>query len=300
MKQDQKNICPICKSEQTVHLYNCTDFLVSKEVFDLCKCQNCTFIFTLNPPLEKEIGTYYQSTNYISHSNTTKGVVNKLYHLVRTYMLKKKGNLIEKYSHKGDILDVGAGIGLFADEMRQREWTVEGIEKSEKARKFALSEFNVALNDVSHWDNIKDKSKDVITLWHVLEHIYDLDNTWSELKRVLKDDGCLIIALPNSSSYDAKHYKKDWAAFDVPRHLWHYNPNSFKINAENQGFAVIDKIKMNFDGFYISMLSEQNKGSKLSFIKGVFFGFIGWIRALINRSNSSSIIYVLKKNSVEL
>ena len=295
MKQDQKNICPICKSEQTVHLYNCTDYLVSKEVFDLYKCRNCTFIYTLNPPLENEIGTYYQSTNYISHSNTTKGVVNKLYHLVRAYMLKKKGNIIEKYSPKGNLLDVGAGIGLFADEMKKRGWTVEGIEKSENARKFAFSEFNIDLKDVSYWANIKDKSKDVITLWHVLEHIYDLDNIWFELKRVLKDDGCIVIALPNSSSYDANHYKKNWAAFDVPRHLWHYNPKSFKIDAAQHEFDIINQIKMNFDGFYISMLSEQNIGSKQHIIKGVYFGLIGWAKALINKSNSSSIIYVLHK-----
>ena len=289
--------CPLCKSNAIKKRFTCIDKFATGEEFDIYECDNCGLAFTQNIPDEKEIGRYYESPSYISHSNTNKGFVNTVYHLVRMIMLRNKARLVERLTilKNGNILDYGAGTGYFARTMANRGWNVIAIEKSEKARELSLKEFGFKMQDTDALTDIKDKELDVVTMWHVMEHIQDPDKMWNELHRILDDTGIAIIAVPNSISYDAQRYKEHWAAYDVPRHLWHFTPSSIMRWGEKHGFMLEKQLTMPFDGFYISMLSEQNRGSRLHTIRGFWNGFKGWVAQSKRRSASSSIIYVFRK-----
>ena len=289
--------CPLCKSNAIKKRFTCIDKFATGEEFDIYECDNCGLAFTQNIPDEKEIGRYYESQSYISHSNTNKGFVNTVYHLVRMIMLRNKARLVERLTilKNGNILDYGAGTGYFARTMANRGWNVIAIEKSDKARELALKEFGFKMQDTDALADIKDKELDVVTMWHVMEHIQDPDKMWNELHRILDDTGIAIIAVPNSISYDAQRYKEHWAAYDVPRHLWHFTPSSIMRWGEKHGFLLEKQLTMPFDGFSISMLSEQNRGSRLHTIRGFWNGFKGWIAQSKRRSASSSIIYVFRK-----
>ena len=289
--------CPLCGSNAIRKRFTCTDHFATGETFDVYECTDCHFAFTQNVPDEKEIGRYYESPTYISHSNTNKGITNRLYHLVRKIMLKNKTGLVKRLTllKNGKILDYGAGTGHFARAMKKRGWEVTAIEKSDKARELSRREFDFEMLPTESLSDIKDREFDVVTMWHVMEHIQDLDNMWDELYRILDDTGIAIIAVPNSKSYDAQKYGEHWAAYDVPRHLWHFTPNTIMRWGEKHNFLLERQFTMPFDGFYISVLSESNKGSRLHTIKGFWNGFKGWLAQAKRRSASSSIIYVFRK-----
>ncbi len=289
--------CPVCDGDSFSAFLSCTDFFVSGEEFEIKKCSSCGFKITENIEDEENIGKYYQSENYISHSNTSKGIVNSVYHGVRKYMLGRKRRLVEKVTSlkNGQILDVGTGTGFFLNEMKENGWKVSGTEKSEEARNFAKNEFG--LNNLPSEDlfQLKDKSYDVITLWHVLEHIHRLDENMETFHRLLKEEGKLVIAVPNHSSYDAKHYKQFWAAYDVPRHIWHFAPSQMEKLGAKHGFELTAINTMPFDSFYVSMLSEKYRKSKLAFLKGIFYGKISWLKSIFKPEDCSSVIYVFEK-----
>ena len=289
--------CPLCKSEAVKKRFACVDKFATGEQFDIVECTGCGLVFTQKFPDEKEIGRYYESPEYISHSNTSKGFVNRVYHIVRSIMLQSKARKVESLTGRrsGRLLDYGAGTGYFARLMQSRGWDVTAIEKSDKARELAHREFGFEMLPVEALATIKDKELDVVTMWHVMEHIQEPDKMWDELHRILTDSGIAIIAVPNCSSYDAQKYKEHWAAYDVPRHLWHFTPSTIALWAGKHGFSLEKQYTMPFDGFYISMLSEQYKGSRLHTIRGFWNGFKGWTRQCRKDSASSSIIYVFKK-----
>lgn len=289
--------CPLCNGSDIGKRFACKDFFATGEVFDVYECHGCGFVFTQNIPDEKEIGRYYESQSYISHSNTKKGLFNKAYHLVRAIMLQRKVNLMENLTllKNGKILDYGAGTGYFARAMKKRGWDVTAIEKSPKARELSKREFGFEMHAEDYLEKIADKEFDIVTLWHVMEHIQDLDGFWDELYRIIDDTGIAVIALPNCKSHDAKRYRENWAAYDVPRHLWHFTPMTVMRWGEKHGFILERRITMPFDGFYISMLSERYKGSSLAGIKGLWTGFMGWLATGTRREASSSIIYVFRK-----
>lgn len=289
--------CPICQGESLNKMTTCKDYFMSNENFDLYECRNCGFVLTANVPSKNEIGRYYQSETYISHSNTNKGLMNKVYHVVRNYMMNKKTSLVKKSTglEKGELLDVGAGIGLFASKMHSKGWNVQGIEPSNTARHTAKKNYGLDLYGDSLWQELPTASKDLITLWHVLEHIPNLNESWEKFYRVLKPTGKLIIAVPNSKSFDANYYGPHWAAYDVPRHLWHFNAQTMQQIALKHGFRVIKTLPMPFDGFYISMMTEKNLKNSLPIIRGSWIGLRGYLKALGDKNKSSSLIYVLQK-----
>lgn len=256
-------------------------------------------LFTQDAPLEQNAGRYYHSPDYISHSDTRKGLVNRIYHWVRSVMLGRKARLVMRESGRegGHLLDIGAGTGYFADKMRQCGFSVKAIEVDAGARATAMRNFGVAEEDASALAGYASSSFDVITMWHVLEHVYRLSDEWRTLYRLLKDDGRLVIAVPNCASADAAHYGRMWAAYDVPRHLWHFSPSTMKRMARQYGFRLVSMHAMPFDGFYISMLSEKNKGTRFPFLCGLIHGFAALMQALVNKGRSSSIIYVFEKLS---
>lgn len=290
-------VCPLCKGSDIRKRFTCKDHFATNEGFDICECHTCGFVFTQGIPDEKEIGRYYESQEYISHSNTKKGIFNKIYHVVRSIMLRRKTDLIEKLTllKNGNILDYGAGTGYFAHAMAKKGWEVTAIEKSPQARELAKTRFDLEIFSEEHLSEIGDKELDVVTLWHVMEHIQELDRFWDELYRIIDDTGIAVIALPNCKSYDAKIYKENWAAYDVPRHLWHFTPDTLMRWGEKHGFILERQITMPFDGFYISMLSERYRGSMLASMRGLWNGLKGWCATSTRREASSSIIYVFRK-----
>jgi len=289
--------CPVCNHRKFKAFLTCTDFYATSETFDIKRCVNCDFLFTQNFPSESIIGKYYEVQDYISHSDTKKGIVNYLYHLARRYMLKRKANFVEKVcgSKEGSLLDFGCGTGYFLYTMHKRGWKSIGVEKSSKGREFAIREFGLQVNDTSFLSSIADESCEVVTLWHVLEHIEDLEGLLTQLKRVLKPNGTLILALPNSASYDANHYREYWAAYDVPRHLWHFTTKTISLLCEKNKLEVVCQKGMPLDAFYISILSEKNKDSKFAFLRGIYIGFLAYFASRKDISKQSSVIYVLKK-----
>jgi 2-polyprenyl-3-methyl-5-hydroxy-6-metoxy-1,4-benzoquinol methylase len=290
-------VCPLCSSEKIGLLLRCYDFFLSKKEFPVFKCADCGFAFTQDYPEEKEISSFYESDDYISHSDTSKGLTNKIYRAVRTTMLSKKKNLIWSATalKTGKILDIGSGTGYFAGTMKAAGWDVRGIEISEKARNFAISHFGLDIVSPDKISDIESESFDCVTLWHVLEHFHDPSRYFSEIIRLLKPGASCIVALPNCNSYDAEYYNLFWAAWDVPRHLWHFNPKTFGLFCKKSALKLEQIKKLPFDVFYISQLSEKYKGSSLSFLRGVSKAFVFAFLSVFHPDRSSSVIYILRK-----
>ena len=289
--------CPLCGGQQLEHALTCTDHYASGETFEVIRCVHCGFLMTQNAPVEAKIGKYYETPDYISHSDTQKGMMNRVYHWVRQFMLSRKVALVKQASKMstGTLLDYGTGTGYFTNAMAQNKWTVKAIEKSPQARAFAKERFGLDVDAETALPLYEPKTFDVVTLWHVLEHVEHLNEMWETLHKILKDRGVLIMAVPNPDSYDAQKYGKWWAAYDVPRHLWHFRPSVMQQFGAKHGFILEERMPMPFDAFYVSMLTEKYKGSKFSFIKGLLTGTCAWFSALSKKERSSSMIYVFRK-----
>ena len=291
------NTCPLCGGQQLEHALTCTDYYASGETFEVVRCVQCGFLMTQNAPVEAEIGKYYETPDYISHSDTQKGLMNQVYHWVRQLMLSRKAALVKRISKisKGVLLDYGTGTGYFAHTMMKKQWQVKAIEKSPQARTFAKEHFGLEVDAETELPHYPSDAFDVVTLWHVMEHIEHLNEMWKTLHKILKERGVLIVAVPNPDSYDAKKYKESWAAYDVPRHLWHFRPSVIQQFGSKHGFVLEERLPMPFDAFYVSMLTEKYKGNKLSFVKGLWTGTCAWFSALGKKERSSSMIYVFRK-----
>ncbi len=285
--------CPICNHQQFQHYLTCKDYTCSNEAFDIVQCDNCQFIFTNPIPEEKEIHKYYESEEYISHSNTSKGIVNTLYQYVRTITTNKKVALIKSLSKGKKLLDIGSGTGEFLNACQKRNLDVIGIEPSETGRLQSIENFQLSVYQEDKLSSLADSSFDFITMWHVLEHVYHLNDRIKAIHRLLKEDGHLIVAVPNRDSQDANHYKEHWAAYDVPRHLYHFSPNDIENLFSNHQFQLIKTLPMVFDAFYVSMLSEKYKKGKLN----LFAAFLNGLKSNLKANNKrySSQIYILKK-----
>lgn len=269
------------------------DYTVSKETFGIYRDSKYDMLITFPKPKESDLGRYYESGDYISHTDKKSGLFSIIYQFVRSFTLKNKLSIIDKWHpEKGSLLDIGAGTGHFLDLAQKKSWKVTGIEPSANARKIAQ---NKGISFVDSIKDIESNSFDVITMWHVLEHVYDLDEQLNQLKRILKKDGTLIVAVPNFRSYDAKYYKRFWAAFDTPRHLWHFSKKAIRKLFQEKDMEVQEMLPMKFDAYYVSLLSEKNKKGYMNFFKAFY---IGWKsnRKAKKRFQYSSIIYVIKNS----
>jgi 2-polyprenyl-3-methyl-5-hydroxy-6-metoxy-1,4-benzoquinol methylase len=289
--------CPCCNSEAIQEVLLVQDFTVSKEKFPIWQCNTCTARFTQDIPDENSIASYYQSENYISHTDTKEGFINQLYHTVRNITLKSKRALIQQQTglSKGTLLDIGAGTGAFVKIMTDAGWQVTGLEPDETARKMAAQKFNFHFQLPQTLYQLNKETFDAITLWHVLEHVHDLHSYLQKFYEILKPNGKLIIAVPNYTSSDAATYKEYWAAYDVPRHLYHFSPKSMEYLAKQHQFLITAYKPMWFDSFYVSMLSEQYKHGSKNLLMALINGAISNAQALVNVKKCSSIIYVLQK-----
>ncbi len=290
-------LCPCCKGKDIDKVLQVKDYSVSNEVFEIWECKLCTCRFTQKAPDKNEIGKYYQSENYISHSDTKKGFINSLYHFVRSQTLSSKKNLIKKFTKlsAGNILDVGAGTAAFLHVMENSGWKVTGLEPDENARANANNLYGIRLQTSDQLFELPPETYDAITLWHVLEHVHDLHSYLTQLKKLLKPNGCLFIALPNYTSFDEKIYKEFWAAYDVPRHLYHFSPTSITQLLLHHGLQLKEIKAMWYDSFYVSMLSEKYKTGKNNVISACWNGYVSNCKALFDTEKCSSIIYIIKK-----
>jgi 2-polyprenyl-3-methyl-5-hydroxy-6-metoxy-1,4-benzoquinol methylase len=289
--------CPLCHSSDLKPALNATDYTVSHKVFEIWQCGNCQLRFTQDVPDVVSIGHYYRSEDYISHTDTKKGLVNSLYHLVRKQTLSDKRRLILSATRQkqGKLLDVGAGTGAFAAHMQQHGWEVTGLEPDEATRKRAADLYRIQLMPVENLYSLPADSYDVITLWHVLEHVHDLHAYIQQLAKLLKRGGRIFIAVPNYTSYDATVYQGAWAAYDVPRHLYHFSPVSMGILLAQHDLQLQVSQPMWYDSVYISMLSEKYKNGKGNALKAVCTGLTSNFKAFVDKSKCSSLIYVIGK-----
>jgi 2-polyprenyl-3-methyl-5-hydroxy-6-metoxy-1,4-benzoquinol methylase len=293
----QYSACPVCDSTQFSVQLQVTDYTVSQQQFQVAFCQNCSQGFTQNIPEQNAIGDYYKAESYISHTDSEKGVINKLYHIVRKQTLQRKVKLVKQVTQKqtGNILDIGCGTGAFLNAMHQQQWQVKGLEPDADTRARAKQLYGIETEPSHTLFNEQDGKYDAVTMWHVLEHVHELKPYLQKIQSILTANGKLIIAVPNYTSYDAQHYKAHWAAYDVPRHLYHFSPKSMEVLLTNMGFKLKAKKPMWFDSFYVSMLSEQYKNGKGNIIKAFFIGLVSNLKALTNTDKCSSVIYIFEK-----
>ena len=283
--------CPVCNGTDFTPFLTCKDYTVSHESFNIVSCKACNFKFTNPRPSDSEIGKYYKSEDYVSHSDTRKGLINRLYHMVRTRTLKQKLNLISGYVSRGTILDYGCGTGMFLKTCADAGWKSFGFEPDSDAKKLAEGK---GLNVATSKEALAGNKYDIISLWHVLEHVTDLDPTLQFFAQTLSDKGRLIIAVPNYTSADAKHYKEFWAGYDVPRHIYHFDINTLKKLLGNYRFDLEGTKPMKFDSYYVSMLSEKYKTGSMHYITA-FLNGLKSNAAAKDSSQYSSVIYIFKK-----
>lgn len=286
--------CPICDQSDFSPFLSAVDYTVSKDTFSIVSCDNCGFHFTNPIPTVDEIGAYYKSEDYVSHSSTNKGLINKLYQKVRKRTLKQKVKLVKRLGKGDAILDIGAGTGHFLNACKLAGLNTLGLEPDEDARKFAADNFDVDMQGLDQLHSLQNESRDVITMWHVLEHVYDLRKDVQKISEVLKKDGTLIVAVPNRNSFDAKHYKEFWAAYDLPIHLYHFVPDDIRKLFGLFDMELKEILPMKYDSYYVSMLSEKYKSGNN--IKAVWNGWRSNMKA--SEGSYSSQIYILKKKGV--
>jgi 2-polyprenyl-3-methyl-5-hydroxy-6-metoxy-1,4-benzoquinol methylase len=275
------------------HFLTVKDYSVSKETFDLYHDELLDMLITHPQPSVENLGKYYESVDYISHTDSKRSLFEKAYHVVKNIALKNKLNLINSLQpNQGSILDIGAGTGDFLAVAKQNGWQTTGVEPSDKAKAIAK---NKGVSFVEKTSELENHSFDLISMWHVLEHVPNLDDQIKELKRLLKPNGTLIIAVPNYKSFDAQHYGKFWAAYDVPIHFWHFSKNAIKMLFEKEEMKLEKVLPMKFDSFYVSLLSEKYKSGKMNFIKAFFVGLLSNWKAKHNFEYSSHI-YILKNS----
>lgn len=275
------------------HFLTVTDYSVSGEIFDLYRDEELDMLSTHPQPSLEGLAKYYENGDYISHTDSQRSLFEKVYHIVKQIALKNKLNLVNSLQPtKGCVLDIGAGTGQFLLTAKQNGWQTIGVEPSDKARKRAS---NKGILFVDSTTQLQNHSFDVITMWHVLEHVPDLNHQIKELKRLLKPSGTLIIAVPNFNSYDAKYYGKYWAAYDVPIHFWHFSKTAIQKLFQKQQMRVVKIRPLKWDSFYVSLLSEKYKTGKMNWIKAFGVGLWSNIKAK-NNLEYSSLIYILENH----
>lgn len=267
------------------------DYTVSNETFGLYRDEKMDMLITFPKPNEKDLHKYYESKDYISHTDGKSSLFEMLYQFIKRFALKRKINLLNQlHPGKGNLLDIGAGTGDFLVLAKSNGWNITGMEPSDKAKASAEKK---GVPFAKSTEDLEAQSFDIITMWHVLEHVPNLDKQIKELKRLLKPDGTIIIAVPNFRSFDAKYYRRFWAGFDVPRHLWHFSKKAIKILFQKEQMKVEKMLPMKFDAFYVSLLSEKYKTGYMNFFKAFYIGLKSNYKAR-KRFQYSSLIYIIK------
>ncbi len=290
----EKINCPLSERKTVLKNYiNVKDYSNTKEEFAIVSCETTNFLFTNPRPREKDISKYYDFEDYISHTNKESDFISKLYQQVRSYSIKKKYKIICDLINSKKILDIGSGTGEFLRYMKSRGFETFGVEVAKKAREASTKNHKLFVKEsLSSFDKY---DFDIITMWHVLEHVYDLDGYMTKIRCLLNNKGVLIIAVPNHKCFDQKFYGKHWAGWDVPLHLWHFDKESMQKLSKKYGFEVSSIHPLYFDSFYVSLLSSKYKYKSSKLIQAFFIGLYSNLIAKFKTGEYSSLIYVLKK-----
>lgn len=296
MKVVHHRACPLCSAADIAFLKTVKDHSISHESFALWRCAACSFTFTQDAPAPEEIGAYYKSEHYISHSDTKSGLVNRLYHSAREYMLGRKYQLIADLTTGKKVLDYGTGTGYFVDYLQRKGYQAVGVEIDEDARNYGRQKFGIEIHPPVFFEQEAEAGTyDAITMWHVLEHLYDPLFCLRRSSALLKSKAYLVIAVPNLNSPDAQHFGADWAAYDVPRHLWHFSPETLEKITQKAGFKLLEMQHMPMDPFYVSIMSAKYQGATLPLLRGFWEGAYSYLQSRKNARQGSSVIYVLQK-----
>lgn len=287
------NKCPWCGSNKAqINLWLKDEFLTKKD-FHICECLNCGLLYTMPRPSKEKIGAYYKSDEYYSHQENKKGFVPRLYEAIKKINLKHKFRLASRDLPVGKLLDIGCGVGDFLHVAENKGWQCTGVEPSEEAREIARQRIKGDLLYSEDLEQLPDQSFDLITMWHVLEHVDDLKWQVAQLQRLIKPEGRIVIAVPNYRSYDGRFYNAYWAAYDVPRHLNHFNKTVITKIFKTSGLSLVCMDKLVWDAYYISFMSEQYKHHFMPLVRGVFRGLVSNAKA--RRSGEwSSLVYVFR------
>ena len=289
----QLTACPVCAATGFRPVMQLRDHMLSGELFSLVECNNCG-LRLLNPrPTADAIEAYYGSPEYVSHSGTHSGLINRLYGIAQLYTMGRKRTLVQKSIGKkrGKLLDIGCGRGLFLHTLQNAGWQVMGLEPNATARAACRAEFGLNVLPMEELAHIPANSMDVITLWHVLEHVHDLAHLLAALKRILIPAGRLLLALPNHTSLDAQFYGPDWAAYDAPRHLYHFSPPAVRELCARHGLILLGRSPMALDAFYVALLSEQYQGRQGRLSRAMVVGLRSWWHSVGRPDNCSSVVY---------
>lgn len=287
--------CPVCENRQFIPFLTCEDYLVSHQAFTIKYCENCKLKLTSPRPTVDEIGYYYESEKYTSHHDDGKGLLDIVYRGIREIALKQKRTLIQSFTqHKGNVLDVGCGTGAFLETCQKAGWQIAGVEVNKDVRNRTSQKLQIPI--AASVNELPEHPYDIITLWHVLEHIANLNETLEEIKKRIAKNGTLLIAVPNPESYDAKHFGKFWAAYDVPRHLFHFAPTVIEVLLKKHGFKLVRSEPMPFDAYYISLLSTKYQTGQMQYLKSIRIGMTS-NRQAKKTGNASSMIYCFRLDS---
>ena len=285
------------KNEKPTYL-EVKDHSVSGEAFQLIYNEELDMLDTFPQPVAEKLSDYYKSEDYISHTDAKRNLLERVYHVVRKVSLRRKLKLINSFNAKAkNLLDIGCGTGDFLETALRNDWTITGIEPDERARQIANSKTGNAVFGIEHLKHLEAHRFDVITLWHVLEHLPNLEEHIKLLNYLLKPDGTLVIAVPNFKSYDAKYYKSFWAAYDVPRHLWHFSKTSISRLFIKEGLELKSVLPLHFDAYYVSLLSEKYKSGIMNPFKAFWLGWRSNLKARRSKEYSSHV-YILKHTNI--
>jgi 2-polyprenyl-3-methyl-5-hydroxy-6-metoxy-1,4-benzoquinol methylase len=292
---EQIKNCINCDCQDFTTVFPLKDYFYTQENFTIQQCTKCGLRITNPRPDEKALGAYYKTENYLSHSDRNETLFDKMYHFIKKYNLNHKRNLVEQFHTSGRIIDIGCGTGAFLGQFDKSRWERRGFEPDTEAREIAKTTHGIDASDLSVLNNLGENQAEVITLWHVLEHVSTINEQLSKIKSLLAKDGILVIAVPMSNSYDANFYGKYWAAYDVPRHLYHFTKETLEQLLSKHGFKLVKKYPMRFDSFYISLLSEKYKEKGFPLLRALFKGLFSNLAASTEKGTYSSMIFVFRQ-----
>ncbi|MFK5854611.1 MAG: class I SAM-dependent methyltransferase [Bacteroidota bacterium] len=284
--------CPVCSNSNISTYINTKDYFFTQDNFSLTKCLDCDFVFT--NPIPTNLGKYYDTPDYLSHNTDDNGMMGSSYSYLRNINIKRKYNLVKRYNTSGKFLDIGCGTGELLKYFKDNNWVVQGIEPNNSARELAKTKYNINVAEENELDHIQPNSLDVISMWHVLEHVPNLHKRLEQISKLIKKSGTVFIALPNLDSPDSKKYKEYWSALDVPRHLHHFTQQTFEKLISYHGMKLIHAEPMKLDSYYVSMLSEKYKKNSFYLVSAFISGIISNFKAK-KKNSYSSMIYVVKK-----
>ena len=284
------------------HVLSANDHLVTGRKFDILKNPETTILETHPRPTKEELPTYYDSENYTSHNDKSAGIVSFCYRIIKSISTSRKirigQNSLSKNTpqNKPRLLDVGCGTGDFLYSCLKKGWQINGIENNKNAKNNSRTEVSSFIFDDFEFLKSQPERFDIITMWHSLEHILDLKQTIVDMKKLLTNKGVIVVACPNHKSFDAIFYKESWAAYDLPRHLWHFDKDSISKLFVEHNMQLTKTLPMYWDSFYISILSEKIISKKNKFLKGVIVGLLSNVSAMFSKEHSS-LIYVFNKEN---